>query len=106
MFVSLQQQLLQSMEPALTFSQATKSCETLDLLLLPGLIAGSRVDNDAVCASIINLLYILGRKLLYDSQIKMMQEQLFFTAAMEYCRWFMAVTDAKQVPRLKSFDYF
>jgi cysteine-rich repeat protein len=77
MFISLQQQLLQSMEPALTFSQAVKSSETLELLLLPGLIAGSRFDNDAVCTSIVNLLSVLGRKILYDSQLKMMQEQLF-----------------------------
>ena len=77
MFISLQQQLLKSMGPALTFSQAVKSSENLDLLLLPGLITGSRVDNDAVCASIVNLLSIFGRKLLYDSQLKMMQEQLF-----------------------------
>ena len=54
-----------------------QTSQNLDSMLVPGLISGSRVDNVAVCASIVNLLALLGRKILYDSQLIAKQEQLF-----------------------------
>jgi cysteine-rich repeat protein len=77
MFISLQRQLLQSIGSSLTLSQAVKTSENLESMLVPGLLSGSRVDNVAVCASIVNLLALLGRKILYDAQLNANQEQLF-----------------------------
>jgi cysteine-rich repeat protein len=77
MFISLQRQLLQSIGSSLTLSQALKASENLDSMLVPGLIAGSRVDNIAVCTSIVNLLALLGKKILYDAGLNSIQEQLF-----------------------------
>jgi cysteine-rich repeat protein len=77
MFISLQRELLQSIGSSLTLSQALKASENLDSMLVPGLIAGSRVDNVAVCTSIVNLLALLGKKILYDSGLNSIQEQRF-----------------------------
>ena len=77
MFISLQRQLLQSIGSSLTLTQAMQTAQNLDSMLVPGLISGSRVDNVAVCASIVNLLALLGRKVLYDTQLMATQEQLF-----------------------------
>lgn len=77
MFINLQRQLLQSIGPSLTLSQAIKTSDNLNSMLVPGLTSGSRVDNAAVCASIVNLLALLGRKILYDPQLEKQQEQLF-----------------------------
>jgi cysteine-rich repeat protein len=77
MFISLQRQLLQSIGSSLTLSQALKTSENLDSMLVPGLLSGSRDDNVAVCSSVVNLLALLGRKILYDAQLNSKQEQLF-----------------------------
>jgi cysteine-rich repeat protein len=77
LFINLQRQLLQSIGSSLTLSQAIKTSENLNSMLVPGLISGSRVGNAAVCASIVNLLALLGRKILYDSQLEKQQEQQF-----------------------------
>jgi cysteine-rich repeat protein len=77
MFINVQRQLLQSIGTSLTLPQAIKTSENLNSMLVPGLLSGSRVDNVAVCASIVNLLALLGRKILYDPQLDKKQEQIF-----------------------------
>jgi cysteine-rich repeat protein len=77
MFINVQRQLLQSIGTSLTLQQAIKTSENLNSMLVPGLLSGSRVDNVAVCASIVNLLALLGRKILYDPQLDNKQEQIF-----------------------------
>jgi hypothetical protein len=100
MLISLQRQFLQSIGSSLSLSQAVKTSENLEAMLVPGLLSGSRVDNVTVCASIVNLLALLGRKILYDAQLNANQEHLFFAADMEHCWRFVAVADATCVSRL------